>query len=67
MNKEIKKNNESCSENGARKLSIPCEVYTRVTGFYRPVSHFNPGKREEFRNRKYLSLERMKTEAEGRR
>ncbi|MBP7737064.1 MAG: hypothetical protein KA369_13890 [Spirochaetes bacterium] len=46
---------------------MPCEVYTRVTGFYRPVSHFNPGKREEFRNRKYLSLERIKTVADGQR
>lgn len=30
----------------------PTEVYSRVVGYYRPVQHWNAGKREEFRNRK---------------
>lgn len=25
----------------------PCEVWTRVMGYYRPVSSWNPGKRSE--------------------
>ncbi|MEK7482447.1 MAG: ribonucleoside triphosphate reductase, partial [Patescibacteria group bacterium] len=25
-----------------------CEVYSRIVGYYRPVSHFNVGKQEEF-------------------
>jgi ribonucleoside-triphosphate reductase len=29
-----------------------CEVYSRVTGYYRPVNQFNPGKQEEFADRK---------------
>ena len=29
----------------------PMEVYSRVVGYYRPVTHFNPGKQEEFRKR----------------
>ena len=28
-----------------------CEVYSRVSGYMRPVSAWNDGKREEFRDR----------------
>jgi ribonucleoside-triphosphate reductase len=30
---------------------IPVECYSRVVGFFRPVSHWNKGKKEEFRER----------------
>ncbi|MFA7167031.1 MAG: anaerobic ribonucleoside-triphosphate reductase, partial [Desulfoplanes sp.] len=36
----------SCPQCGAE-----CEVYTRVTGFYRPVTKFNKGKAAEYRDR----------------
>lgn len=29
----------------------PCEVWTRVMGYHRPVSSFNQGKQGEFRER----------------
>lgn len=29
-----------------------CEVYSRVCGYYRPVSNWNKGKKEEFKERK---------------
>ncbi len=29
-----------------------CEVYSRVVGFLTPVSQWNKGKREEFRDRR---------------
>ena len=32
-------------------IKIPVECYTRVVGFYRPVSQFNRGKAEEFSER----------------
>ena len=32
----------------------PCEVYTRVMGYLRPVSHYNIGKKSEFYGRKYF-------------
>lgn len=32
----------------------PCEVYTRVMGYIRPVSGYNPWKRTEFYSRKYF-------------
>ncbi len=29
-----------------------CEVYSRIVGYLRPVSQWNPGKEAEFRERK---------------
>ena len=37
-------------------VEIPNEIYSRVSGYYRPVKQFNKGKQEEFENRKYLDL-----------
>ncbi|HRI36891.1 MAG TPA: anaerobic ribonucleoside-triphosphate reductase [bacterium] len=31
-----------------------CEIYTRVMGYYRPVSQFNEGKKSEFYSREYF-------------
>jgi hypothetical protein len=33
----------------------PCEIWTRVMGYHRPVSSFNRGKKGEFRERTYFS------------
>jgi len=30
----------------------PCEVYSRVVGYIRPVAQWNDGKQSEFRDRK---------------
>ena len=32
----------------------PCEVWTRVMGYHRPVQSFNIGKKGEFAERKYF-------------
>lgn len=32
----------------------PCEVWTRVMGYHRPVSSFNLGKKGEFHERTYF-------------
>lgn len=32
----------------------PCEVWTRVMGYFRPFSEFNKGKKSEFLTRKYF-------------
>ncbi|MCL5794893.1 MAG: anaerobic ribonucleoside-triphosphate reductase, partial [Patescibacteria group bacterium] len=29
----------------------PCEVYSRVTGYFRPVDQWNDGKQAEFKDR----------------
>mgnify|MGYP002776394419 CR=1 FL=1 len=34
-----------------------CEIYTRVMGYFRPVSHFNIGKKSEFYSRNYFKEE----------
>lgn len=33
----------------------PCEVWTRVMGYHRPVSCFNPGKQSEHEERLHYS------------
>lgn len=33
------------------------EVYSRVTGYYRPIKQWNKGKQEEFRIRKEYNIE----------
>ena len=31
-----------------------CEIWTRVMGYYRPISEFNIGKIQEFKDRVYF-------------
>ncbi|MBP5399608.1 MAG: hypothetical protein J6Y53_04240 [Alphaproteobacteria bacterium] len=33
----------------------PCEIWTRVMGYLRPVSEFNKGKKSEFYSRQYFT------------
>ena len=35
-----------------------CEVWTRVMGYHRPVSAFNPGKQQEHRERMFFREDR---------
>ena len=35
---------------------VPCEVYSRIVGYYRPVSNWNEGKKQEFKERRHLKL-----------
>jgi anaerobic ribonucleoside-triphosphate reductase len=37
-------------------IAVKAEVYSRVVGYYRPVTNWNDGKREEFNERNYLSF-----------
>ena len=34
-----------------------CEVWTRVMGYYRPLSGYNKGKQSEFKDRKWFTEE----------
>jgi hypothetical protein len=38
----------------------PCEVWTRVMGYFRPVSSFNLGKKGEFAERTYFAEAKAK-------
>lgn len=41
------------------RCQCKCEVFSRIVGFMRPVSIWNPGKQEEFKNRKTFHLKRL--------
>jgi ribonucleoside-triphosphate reductase len=32
-------------------VAVPCEIYSRVVGYYRPIDQWNPGKQAEFWDR----------------
>lgn len=38
------------------KCGQPCEVYSRVCGYFRPVSNWNKGKKEEFKERRAFKV-----------
>lgn len=40
------------------KKQVPCEIYSRVVGYYQPITQWNLGKREEFKNRRMLNVQR---------
>lgn len=40
------------TNNCTETYKIPCEIYSRVVGYFRPVSQWNKGKQEEFKQRK---------------
>ena len=42
------KHSEACGEE--------CQIFSRVCGYYRPVSNWNRGKQEEFKERKEFEL-----------
>ena len=35
----------------------PCEVFSRIVGYLRPISQWNDGKMEEFKQRKTYVIE----------
>ena len=36
------------------KLKVKTEIYSRCSGYFRPVANWNPGKKSEFSDRKKL-------------
>ena len=40
------------------ECGVETEVYSRITGYYRPVKNFNDGKAQEFKDRKEYVVER---------
>jgi len=41
-----------------------CEVYSRIVGYLRPVSQWNEGKKEEFKDRRYFDINSEEKEEE---
>ena len=42
----------SVEEPPDQESRVPCEVYSRIVGYLRPVQNWHEGKRQEFRERK---------------
>jgi anaerobic ribonucleoside-triphosphate reductase len=51
----VREKNNKKEEATNRVIAVGNEVYSRVVGYYRPVANWNDGKKEEFKERKYLS------------
>jgi len=49
-----KKKDNDCDDEENEEKKIPCEVYSRVVGYYRPVQYWNTGKKQEFKERKFF-------------
>ncbi len=43
------------------------EVYSRITGYYRPVQNWNEGKTQEYKNRKIYKPEKFRSMQDGKR
>lgn len=49
---------------GEVKLRVPCEVYSRIVGYLRPVQAWNQGKQQEFKDRRLFKVsDSQKTDA----
>lgn len=48
----MKKTKIAVATNDLTAKRQPCEVYSRIVGYIRPVQNWNAGKAEEFKDRK---------------
>ena len=39
------------NQNKKAEKKVPCEIYSRVVGYFRPVNQWNTGKQTEFEER----------------
>jgi len=53
---------EKKTDNSLESKRQPCEVFSRVVGYIRPVHQWNPGKQSEFSDRKMVSSEEIEEE-----
>lgn len=44
--------NEEGNKISVRVKRVPCEVYSRIVGYLRPVQNWNKGKQQEFSERR---------------
>ncbi len=49
-------NPKSKTEQKEAKVKIPCEVYSRIVGYLRPVQNWHQGKQQEFSERKTFDV-----------
>jgi len=51
-----KNNPEPQTDQSEPIVRVPCEVYSRVVGYLRPVQNWHRGKQQEFRERKMFRV-----------
>lgn len=51
-------NPKSKNEQKKAQVKIPCEVYSRIVGYLRPVQNWHEGKQQEFSERKTFDVKR---------
>lgn len=39
-------------------LKVPCEVYSRIVGYLRPIQNWNAAKKQEFHDRVTFNMEK---------
>lgn len=49
--------NNHKEEQNEHTCGMPVECWSRVTGYFRPVSAWNKGKQEEFKDRKRFDMD----------
>lgn len=60
---ELDEINTELTELNARLPNVigrPCEVYSRIVGYYRPIHNWNVGKAQEFSERVEFALPELK-------
>jgi anaerobic ribonucleoside-triphosphate reductase len=38
------------------EIKVPCEVYSRIVGYLRPIQNWHEGKQQEFKERKTFQV-----------
>ena len=49
-------------EQKEKRCGRPCEVYSRVVGYFRPLAAWNKGKQSEFKDRRVFQVSWMTDE-----
>lgn len=65
INIDMTDNNTDNKNKDEHICGCKTEVYSRVTGYYRPVSNWNAGKQEEFKERKRFIVQPQKSNCCG--
>jgi anaerobic ribonucleoside-triphosphate reductase len=47
---------EHSNEKKHVEVKVPCEVYSRIVGYLRPVQAWNKGKQQEFQERQTFDI-----------
>ena len=59
------KNSDSQVAQADTEVRIPCEVYSRIVGYLRPVQNWHQGKQQEFRERKTFQVTQQSPQRES--